>query len=389
MSAQETEVPAQYVGGEIVQFRGYISLGEDQNPLFQEGERLRVTSVADDGGLICEVVNDKNKPVKDRQADTVFVEEVALIEAAPKAKRKGRGKAKAKVEAKVEAEVGADASKLKVTPDTKAKAKGKTKGKAKAKGKGKGKALSIPAKAATIKHNAEVVTLIEAQGALKAAKDLARRAEETYFSLGGLLMEIRDGKLYEEGTEYEGTKGFNDYVIAELGIEYRKAQYLIFIYQTFRDTRVMKKITPKLLEQWGWAKAKEVARIDPEDIVSKWSDIQDAVNNKSRAELTDWVKSTFQVRRRQGSSVERTRFQFSLIGDAANTVKRALQSAKDLIGEDDPDSALEYVCGEWLNLREGVSAAGQTFKTLDDLIAFAEENFDTALVVPEGEDTVT
>jgi hypothetical protein len=68
-----------------------------------------------------------------------------------------------------------------------------------------------------------VRTILESKDMLDAAKELAVVAEETFISLGGVLHHI-----YETGAHktlgYDGKRGFADYMLKALNIQYRKEE---------------------------------------------------------------------------------------------------------------------------------------------------------------------
>lgn len=403
----QTQAVHEYVGGEIVEFVAY---GEEMgDPLLQPGERCKVEGMNDDGGLVVAVIDDKGKLVKGRQKDTVFPEEVKLVAVAetpaePEAATEAEetDKAPAKSTRKKGGKGSANKSAKKTTGDTQeAKPAAAKKG-------GKGSAnkpakSSTPAASATveaeetaeakaevktvdrIKHNAEVSAMIEADGALKAAKALVLKAEEAWFDLGGLLLEIQDRDLYVKAGYDEGPQGFHAYVEHELGVEYRKARYLMGIYEVFRDPRIVKKLTKTKFQRLGWSKAKEMARLGADQLSEHFDDLYDKAVEGSREDLVDHIKSTYVVATREGSQrVQKVAFNFSLVGDAANTVQRALAEAQKAVGEEDLNKAFEYLCGDWLATAEGVERI-TAFEDLDALIAHAEERFGAVLTQVDSE----
>ncbi len=363
-------------------------LPEGEEALLEKGDNLKVQKVNDDGGLVCIVVDGKGEAIKGRQGDTLFPEEVKLIDAesAPKAAR-----TRSKPAAKAAAKTGGTKSK----PKAKAKiaGKGTSKGKGKAKPKAKAgppkvgdnsktkAALDAPVRPA-IQHNEEVIRLINEQGAIVAVKALLEQVDQTYFNVGGLLTEISESALHEHHG-YEGTKGFHDFVETELGIAYQKARNLIEIYEVFRDPRVMKKLTASRLKKLGWSKAKQLARLGADQLIEHWDAVWDMAVNGTRDELIAHIKTNYVVATRNSEKVKVTRMSFALLGEAANTVTRALDQAKELVGDDDGNKALEYMSGDWLNLTEGVER--ETFADLDAVIAYAADKFDAVLTQVDSE----
>ena len=345
----------EYKGGEIVSFLKYEEDLGDQDPLLNEGDRMKVSEVKPDGGLVCVIVDDKNKPITGRQGDTVFPEEVSLLDADPPAEqaRKPRTRTTGKKKPAAKSKTAAKAK-----PETKAKAKGKKDSQPVAKGKTDEKTEDETP--VVINHDSAVAALINEMGALEAAETLVEQTEQSYFHLGGVLMEVREKGLHEQ-KGYTGAKGFHDYVEMTLGMKEGKARNLINIYSVFRDPRIVRKLTPKRLKELGWAKAKQLSRLGVEQLLEHWDDVFGYAMKHSRNELIEHVKETYVVATTEGQEkVKKTKFTFSLIGDAAKSVNRALDEAKSLVGEDDLNKAFEYICGEWLAMSVDTETAGET-----------------------------
>ena len=78
-------------------------------------------------------------------------------------------------------------------------------------------------------------------------------------------------------------------------------------------------------------------------------------------------------------------FNFGFVGEAANTINRALGLAKELVGDEDGNKALEYICIEWLQVREGTPAeATPNLGDADAIIAYAEEKLGVVLTQVDG-----
>lgn len=328
--------------GMIVAFAGYSdeSMSED-DMLFRPGDRIRIEKINPDGGMVA-------MPAEgDGPGDTVFPEEVSLIEET------------ASEEAPA-AETAPEAAEATPAP----KGKGKTIKKAAA----PAEEASVPA---TVEENTymdsqSVRDLLADQDALDAAKSLIEQVERTYYMLGGVLAHI-----YKEGSHkslgYDGKRGFADYVEAELGIQYRKAMYLISIYEYFRALGV----DENRLAEIGWSKAKElVNRATPEN----FDELVNFAKENTRDELIAFLKQqNVSDGSGEGGSVKKSKLTFSLFADQAEGVLRAIDAAKSMVGSDDPNQALEYICAEWSQMTESVEVP------LADAIAHLEAKYGVKL----------
>ena len=376
--------------GSIVTFKGYADL-QGQEPILTAGERVVVHEIKDDGSIVVHTEGAEPK------GETIFPEEIDQIISQPeavtvtadeapaeatKAKAKGGKKGKAKTEvqaAPAETPVVAAATEA---PAAEATTKGK-----------KGKKITVVEPApepvseavvetqdasapAEVQDSDAVRELLEHQDALEAARTLRNRAEESFFSLGGVLNHIQATGAHK-AAGFDGKRGFADYVKTELDIDYRKAMYLIDIYKTFRALG----IDETQFAGVGWSKAKELTGIaTPENI----QEVLSKARELSKDALISWVRDEFVTEGTEGSGsggtrVRRIRLNFALFEDQAETVNRAIEAGKAKVGNDDLAQALEYICAEWLQTAEGVDVP------LEDALRHLEAKYGVRLATVEGE----
>jgi hypothetical protein len=124
--------------------------------------------------------------------------------------------------------------------------------------------------------------------ALDAAKAVARKVDETKFTLGGVLNHI-----YSEGIHktagYDGKRGFANYCETELGIEYRKAMELRNIYMIYAQAGV----DETRLFEIGWSKAKELARLSVDTLRSNFNALAEFAVAHTRDELIEYIRTTY------------------------------------------------------------------------------------------------
>lgn len=338
--------------GQVVTFKGYseADMSED-DMIFRAGQQVRIEKINADGGMVA-------MPVEgDGPGDTVFPEE---IEAA----------------AVVQAEVADEAAPV---AETKPAAKKASKAKAKAAAPAPVEEAPAPVEEQVADDAVQPGTMVEVrqdsqsvrdilaeQDALEAAKALIEQVERTYFTLGGVLSHI-----YAEGIHksvgYDGKRGFADYVEAELGIQYRKAMYLINIYDYFRALGV----DETRLGEIGWSKAKELVNHANAD---NFDELVDYAKSNTRDDLVKFLKTqNVSDGTGEGGSVKKVRLTFSLFADQSETVTRAIDAAKSMAGSDDPNQALEYICAEWSQMTESVEVS------LADAIAHLEAKYGVKL----------
>jgi hypothetical protein len=372
-----------YEVGQRVEFVGYseADMPEDQKILVP-GQILIVTVAKGEDGY--EAVIENSEPP---MGDTVFPEE---IKAAPTTKAGAAAAAKTEKLntppiSKADAKAAKNVTKAKAAPVVAPPAADVAPA---AKGKGKAKAAAAePANAAPqaatkaiegtvvqIQDTAAVAAALKGQDALKAAKALAQQSEEIYFTLGGVLNHIYNEGLHKLAG-FEGKRGFAEYVEKELGVQYRKAMYLINIYAYFRSLGV----DEKRLAEIGWSKAKElVGKVD----AAGFDDMVTFASSHSREELQNYIK-TSTASTGDGDNATRTekkRFNFVLFGDQAAGVERALGAAALQI-EGDPENkqalAFELIVTEWAMTHENVEV------TLEQALRAVEARFGVEVGVVE------
>lgn len=212
---------------------------------------------------------------------------------------------------------------------------------------------------------ASVKEILAEQDALAAAQSLVDRAEQTDFTLGGVLRHIHETGAFKS-IGYEGKRGFVDYCEQTLGIAYRKAHYLMTIYTAF----AMIGADEEKLQQIGWSKAKELARIETGKLKKDFDSLIGKATEMTRNDLTAFIKKTYKVTTRGGGDqVALTSFSFRLAEEDAEMVNSALTEAKTMTGEDDLNKAFAYIVGDWRNTGTG------TDMSLDDTIELMVAKF--------------
>lgn len=398
--------------GEIVQFNAYSELEEGAEAILAEGQRVMVRDARDNGSYVVHPVDQNGDLIEadnPQKGDAVFPEELLKLADAP-AQETQQDKPTDLVEAATQA-----AEQAEETPETAPKVdlSGRTfdpaAKKASLKSMAEEAGLAIPSSwnktqiiESLVEHGAQeakaepvqqpkaeteapepqaeveaqpepqpeppveqteaakdilavtdsesVRSILDERDALDAAEFLVKQADKTYFTLGGVLQHI-----YTEGIHkrlgFEGKRAFSNYVEQRLGVQYRKAMYLIDIYVKFRKLGV----DENRLAEIGWSKAKELARIPDDNLEQDFDKLVDKASETSRNDLSEYIKSEYEVATRQNNEqVKKTTFKFSLFADQAEVVNQAIDSAKAMLGSDDGSAAFEQICSEWAAMSDGV-----------------------------------
>lgn len=107
-------------------------------------------------------------------------------------------------------------------------------------------------------------------------KELLRRYEETYFEIARALFEVAARKLYLSMTP--SYPSFEKYTEEAVGIEFRKARYLVSIWWWFG---IEQRAHPSLLQQAqeiGWTKSKELVSVVDRSNADRWFDLARTLN---------------------------------------------------------------------------------------------------------------
>jgi hypothetical protein len=196
--------------------------------------------------------------------------------------------------------------------------------------------------------------------------------EGNHFRLGGVLAVIQSNGWNE------GFGSFKEAVEEKFGLHYRKAMYLIAIYNAL----VKNQIPWVKIKDLGWTKLKELAPILTPENVDEWvtkasvltvKQLIEAIKKSSTAtegETTSDGQPT--------STVETMTFKLHM--DQKETVKHALDKAKAEVGTDVDTVALENICVGYLGgaVAIGKSAEAPTLKEM-----MAKHTYEEVLMVFE------
>jgi hypothetical protein len=367
--------------GDIAVFAGYSDPNlPETDKILQVGDRLTLVQVEKDGTMGAMPIVAEGEPA--REGDTVFEDEIVSVDEWKA--RQGGGTETVDPEVQADLEAAAAPSKPKSTKKTKQQDAAKVEDAEAAKATSTGKTAlkgtepvqqELP-DVLEVTHSSSVQALLAEKDALEAAKELVARAEETEFTLGGVLAHIlREGIHRKLG--YDGKRGFEDYIEKELGVKYRKARYLINIYEYFTALGV----DENKLGAMGWSKAKELVNVATKE---NFEELVEFANEHTRDELVEKIRTSY-VNAGDGSETEArakmTTWTFKLFDDQNVTVTRAIEAAKKQAGTESISQALELVCGEWSLTSENNQM------TLEEHVELLQSRFGVTLqVIHEGED---
>jgi len=210
--------------------------------------------------------------------------------------------------------------------------------------------MSAKAKAVTKDATQEVDLIVETVVEIEAmTKDIAfaivptliESVDFSYFKLGGVLSVIQDNGWWEDEADT-----FKEFIPERFGLHYRKAMYLIKIY----DGLVEADIPWAKVSGLGWTKLKELADILTQENVDEWVE---KANNMSVLQLIAAVKafksgelSTDGTTDPDSSGV--STITFKVHPDQKETIKQAIDQALEESDTEFKGVALEAICLNYL-----------------------------------------
>lgn len=190
-----------------------------------------------------------------------------------------------------------------------------------------------------IQEVSSVVEGLGQKGALEFADKLVEAEGLNQFRLGGVLSVINVEGWYAA----EGYETFREYVEARFGMKYRKAMYLIQIY----DALVESGVAWAKVEHLGWSKLKELAGLLTPENVDEWVEIAEP---KTVMELIEYIRS-LASKEEPASGDESTpisTMSFKVHDDQKETIEAALDKSMKASGSEHKAVGLEMICLDFL-----------------------------------------
>jgi hypothetical protein len=200
-----------------------------------------------------------------------------------------------------------------------------------------------------IAHEVESLTKTKA---LNRAEQLAEDIEVNYFMLGGVL------KLINDNSWFEGYEDFSAFVEEKYGFAYRKAAYLMSIY----DNLVTKQIPWEKVSHLGWTKLKDLAPVMTPETVDEWVAKAEKLSVKELQAILKQEAGTGE--KTEKTTDEVVKMVFKLKPDQSEIVTQALAKAKGELHTEYDTVALENICSGYVG---GVTNVAKPFD-LDEVI---------------------
>lgn len=199
--------------------------------------------------------------------------------------------------------------------------------------------------------------------------------DESYQSLAKLLHETYDNGYYLRW----GFENFKEYCETEIGVQYRKARYLVGIAEMIRDLS----IAWEDVEGVGWTKMRALIPILKEEgIVGDWLEIAKQYSVKDLEKLVKDQRAGFDIGSSGGDRI--VTLTFRMTPEQSEIITDALDTAKKVSETNDPVLAFEQMAFDYV-MQQG-EVPDRT--SLESLIGFAESHYGVELIVSDRADIV-
>lgn len=212
-----------------------------------------------------------------------------------------------------------------------------------------------------INDTATAIENLKAKDALPLVSEMLNSNDFNEFKIGGVLSVIDANGYWRE----QGYDKFKDFIEGFYGINYRKAMYLINIYNSLLESGV----------EWdqvssvGWTKLKEICGLLNTDNVDKWVEL---ANSMSCVALQAYIKTCDENGEPKGGegagdhnpadTPDVSTMTFKVHNEQKTTVREALDKVKAEISTEHDNVALEHLANEYLQGTLGKKATGKPTK---------------------------
>lgn len=191
-------------------------------------------------------------------------------------------------------------------------------------------------------EDADILAMIdESEDLLELAHDLSEESASVDYRLGGILYHVRISGAYRKlDKAYAEKGGFALYVEQNLAVGYRKAMYLIDIYTKWNKFG----LDPKKVQQIGWTKAQEIARVMDEDNAEE---LVAMAEGSSVSEIKETIRH---AKSGDGSLSDATKyvtFKFRLTDADATVVRSYFEDAKKALDMEHDADVFSQIVTEW------------------------------------------
>lgn len=194
--------------------------------------------------------------------------------------------------------------------------------------------------------------LTATQNPIVLAQELSANVQETYFDLGCLLYNIREGDLYKtfKGNRYysNGHKKWKQFLEENFSVSYRTAQYWMNIYRYFSEMGIDRDRITKI----GWSVIKELVDVTKDvNVLNRGLAIAE---NGTLDDVKAWassVETEVELIPGDGETLTSKTFKFKFYEAAGETVEQIMAEVMKEEGIENMNEAFFKIMIEWYQAR--------------------------------------
>ncbi|QWS69833.1 hypothetical protein [Vibrio phage vB_VpS_PG28] len=221
---------------------------------------------------------------------------------------------------------------------------------------------------------------LKASEALPLVTEMMESNDFNEFKMGGVLSVIDANGYWRD----QGYEKFADFIEGHYGIKYRKAMYLIGIYNSLVESGVEWEQVSSL----GWTKLKEICGFLTPDNVDKWVEL---ASSMSTIALIAYIKTCDEdgepkeggekLDKNPAANPDVSHMTFKVHTEQRDLIREAIDKAKEEAGTEHDNVALEHIATQYLQGTLGKKAAKPAKqKTLaEQIVALHAKDPDVAI----------
>ncbi|AUR96020.1 hypothetical protein NVP1215B_102 [Vibrio phage 1.215.B._10N.222.54.F7] len=228
-----------------------------------------------------------------------------------------------------------------------------------------------------IAETCQAIESLKSNEALPLAQQLIDSNDYNEFKLGGILAVIDANAYWKES----GAENFKSFIETEFNLQYRKAMYLMSIYNCLVESGV----EWEQVKDLGWTKLKEICGKLTLENVETWVEL---------ARKSTTVQLIAEIKNRDGDgnlkepkpdrdetdTPEVSTRTFQVHTEQKTTINDAVAKARDEVGTEHDNTAITHICEQYLQGKLGKKATGAKAKPWKDQIKeLHDKDEDTAL----------
>ena len=194
----------------------------------------------------------------------------------------------------------------------------------------------------------EIMALVsDSEDLVETAQDAVAESTTADYRMGGILYNLKLRGAYKQhgDGQYAEKGGWAKFCDEVLGLQYRKAQYLLDIYAKFRFHGLGADEVAKL----GWTKCSQMASIMDEGM--KKAEVKALVKTAEKSTVEELKASIQEVKQREGKDTRETTtfvtMKFRFTEEQGQVNREAIEACMKMHGYTKEEEAISHILTEW------------------------------------------